>query len=275
MPTAAEHNSLMRLQRAVEQGVEPDPKDIKRLEGLEMAAETLDRLDNPQEAGLRPQRLPPAPQPVNSFQTSQSQPVRPTTSQSSEGQPRSGDGKSGTTTQRKQSPREKDFYEFFDQRFGPLIVLVLYIATADLDKASFYAPSPTECHDLAPHLARIGPKVEDILRLPKWVHEVAITSDDTFTVGMILVGYLDRIGMLEKLMPWFTGAASRVRKVNEREAQSNGNSIPVQPEWASNGNYSRPAVSNDRTVHSANGDASRIPDDISNIPGIGAQWRAE
>jgi len=273
VPTAAEHNALMRLQRALAEGVEPDPKDIKRLESLEMAAETLDKMDNPQEAGLRPQRLPQAPQPINSFQTSQSQSpnlVSPM-SQSSGGQPRSAGGDSGTTIPRKLSVREKDFYEFFDQRFGPLVVLILYIAMADLEKASFYAPSPTECHDLAPHLARVGPKVEDLLHLPKWVHEVAITSDDTFTVGMIMVGYLDRIGMLEKLMPWFTGAASKVRKVNQREAQSNGNNVPVQPEWATNngsgnGHYTQPA---------SNGTERRIPDDISTIPGIGAQWRAE
>jgi hypothetical protein len=271
MPTSAEHNALMRVQRSVAEGTPPDPKDLKKLESLEMAAETLDSLDNPQEAGLRPQKLPPAPQPINSFQTSQ--PVSPTMSQGLGGQPQSVGGDSGTTRPRKLSAREKDFYEFFDQRFGPLIVLILYVAMADLEKASFYAPSPSECHDMAPHLARVGPKVEDLLRLPKWVHEVAITSDDTFTVGMIMVGYLDRIGVLEKLVPWFTGAASRVRKVNQRETQSNGNFVPVQPEWATNGLYAQP--DSDRTVRASDGTERRIPDDISSVHGIGAQWQAD
>ena len=173
------------------------------------------------------------------------------------------------------TPREKDYYQFFDQRFGPLIVLVLYLTMADLQKATFYAPSPTECHDLAPHLARLGPKVEDIFHLPRWVHEVVVTSDDTFTVGMVLVGYLDRIGALEKLIPWFTGAASKVRRITNEQSQSEAGPIPIRPDLNGNartvGNgpfpgddFSRPAV-DPRTAYSA-------PVDLSTVRGLGEQW---
>lgn len=173
------------------------------------------------------------------------------------------------------TPREKDYFQFFDQRFGPLIVLLLYISMADLEKATFYAPSPQECHDLAPHLARLGPKVEDIFHLPRWIHEVVVTSDDTFTVGMVIVGYLDRIGALEKLLPWFTGAASKVRRINNEQSKSEAGPIPIRPDLngartVGNGpfpgdDYSRPAV-DPRTVYSA-------PVDLSTVQGLGEQWR--
>jgi hypothetical protein len=153
--------------------------------------------------------------------------------------------------------REKDYYQFFDNRFGPFIVLILYFSLADLDKAVFYAPSPDECHELAPHLARLGPKVEDWFHAPKWLHDAIVTSDDTFTVGMVLVGYLDRIGVLEKLLPWFQGTAKKVRNLNGTEPETSASSVQQ------NGNGGVPGPDTTKSF---------VPLEQLGVQGLGAQY---
>jgi hypothetical protein len=119
--------------------------------------------------------------------------------------------------------REGDFYKFFKDRFGPLIVLILWAAMADLDKASFYAPSPEECEELAPHAARLFVRIEDALHLPKWAHSALTNSDDVISIGLLVVGYLDRIGVLKNIMPYFLNAAKP--KVNVNGYQQNNGSV--------------------------------------------------
>lgn len=119
--------------------------------------------------------------------------------------------------------REKSWYDFFNFRFGPFLLLIIWIFTADLEKASFYAPSPDECHQAALPLAKMATKIEDFLKVPDWVHDIAVSTDDVVTLGMVAVSYLDRIGMLSKMGPYFSGAAARMNnrmRENEQEKSS-------------------------------------------------------
>lgn len=214
-------NALARAQRDLSLGKIPVKKDIAILEELETAEanKILDEIEELQQKKLHQQTSqksiavspPLTSNSRNNFNTQQD----------FEGPGLSGAGSNVQPPERKKvlSGREKDYFQFFERRFGPLIVLILYFAMADLEKAVFYAPSPSECKELAPHLARIGPKAEDLLHLPKWAHEAIVTSDSTFTVGMVLAGYLDRIGVLEKLLPWMTSWVERSRKLSEQQTK--------------------------------------------------------
>lgn len=255
MPTPGQRNAKIRVEEALEEGKLPAAKDIKTLEGLSLpeSDNLLDRVDS-----LKAQRSSLA----QSLKSTEASPriVEPKLSLPTDREvPSHSDVGEKKPQQKRLNPREKDYYEFFNNRFGPLIVLLLYLLMADLEKAVFYAPSPDECHELAPHLARLGPKVEDWFRLPKWAHDVVVTSDDTFTIGMVLVGYLDRIGVLEKLVPWFTGAASKVKKLND-QPKSQGGATEVQP---TNGAEGRMAGAGDRNF---------VPLNQLGVVGLGEQY---
>jgi hypothetical protein len=184
-----------------------------------------------------------------------SQKSRPSTSQvlsdnaNIEGQHRSRDTsqepmKDAKPAPPKQTKKERDWDNYFRYRFGPFIILILWIVMSDLDKATFYAPTPSECREFAPHGARIAAKIESLLKVPEWVHEALMTSDDITSLAMLVVSYLDRIGKL----PSF---ASKVKKtVNEQVTR------PDEPIPATGANL--------------NG-AGDLPD-ISQVVGIGAQY---
>ena len=130
--------------------------------------------------------------------------------------------KGGAST--KPRGKEGDYYTFFRERFGPLIVLILWVSMADLDRASFFAPTPEECEEIAPHAARLAVKVEGWLNVPSWAHDAIVSSDDVVSIGLILVGYLDRIGVLTKIKPYFMRAAQPKQRTepNGQNSRSNG-----------------------------------------------------
>jgi hypothetical protein len=110
--------------------------------------------------------------------------------------------------------KEKDWYDYFANRFGPFILLILWFATASLEKATFFAPTPEECRAIALPMAKICVRIEDFFKVPKWAHDLAVETDDFTSVGMAVVGYLDRIGVLERLVPYYTGLANRMGATN-------------------------------------------------------------
>ena len=158
-----------------------------------------------------------------------------------------------STEHRPRTARGRIWYDFFDQRFGPVCVLVLWFFTSNSDVAAFFAPSPDECHSLAPHMAQIMPAVEDFiekfLSVPKWakgaLHGAVVNSESVVSIGLITMAYLDRIGALTKLHPYFTGTAVRMNNESSRHTS------PVQPQ--SDGQYS--------------------PEDLASF-GVGAQYRS-
>lgn len=94
---------------------------------------------------------------------------------------------------------------------------------ADLEKASFYAPNPEECEELAPHAARLAVKIESTFNIPTWAHNAIVSSDDIISIGLVVVGYLDRIGVLTKIKPYFMNAAKPKRTgINGQTERSNG-----------------------------------------------------
>jgi hypothetical protein len=277
----------MRTQQAVQEGKLPRKLDMQTLEEVPEAWELMDKIEQLElETKDKTPSLPPKSLPAKEPNKSYRMP--PPLIETPKQEPKSAvtqvrqsrlseDGtKEPPPKRRVLSSREKDYLEFFDQKFGPLIVLVLYIAFADLQKATFYAPSPQECHDVAPHLAHIGPKVEDFFHFPKWVHEVVTTSDDTFTVGMVLVGYLDRIGVLENLLPWFSGAASKVRRINNNEQTpgSNGAVPYTSGPRVDDVLRAHPGVRSTEPVvaFDAREQSGPLPD-LSNVIGLGEQYR--
>lgn len=113
--------------------------------------------------------------------------------------------------------KEKDWYDFFSNRFGPLIVLILWASTANLEKATFYAPTPSEIQPVSLPLAKVATKIENWFHVPTWVHDVATSSDDIVSIGMAVTAYLDRIGALEKMVPFYRNLSSRMSvKKNDR-----------------------------------------------------------
>jgi hypothetical protein len=252
-------NALARALQGVPEGKIPAAADIRLLEEIATpeADNLLDQIDQ-----LKLQKLQQA---ESRKSTDQSQPTTSKLSQSQMSQSFGDQGPSGAgrgvpilEEKKRLTGREKDYFQFFERRFGPLIVLILYFAMADIDKAVFYAPTPEECREVAPHLARVMPKVEDLVHMPKVIHEAIVTSDSTFTVGMVTVGYLDRIGVLEKILPWVKSWASRTRELSGK--QTNPGTVPVS------NNGAAPGPDDSRQF---------VPVDQLGVVGIGEQYRAE
>ena len=152
---------------------------------------------------------------------------------------------------------EKKYNEFFTYQFGPIIVLLIWIATQDLEKASFYAPSPEECAGIAPHASRIVSRFSAWAKVPSQVHEIITSSDDTIALGYVVVGYLTRIGVMEKLGPMFMGMFLKGGNVvNKPDKQTSRSNVPIPTPTISPGN------------HSTNTGGI----DLSSIPGLGGQW---
>lgn len=237
-----------RVAKALAAQSEPDPKDIKLLE------EHQQQQEQPQVQKVYPQ--PPLLLQAPSMEKQRSQ----STTHQSEG---ASDGREDAPKRKRLSVREQEYYEFFDQRFGPLVVLLLWLFTTKLERAVFYAPTPAECHELAPHLAHLGPKLEDLVHLPKWVHTAIVTSDDTVTIGMVMMGYLDRIGVLDKMAPWFSGVGEKARNGYEQAHSDSGvGSVPPVENRAA-----------DELRHRSNGAYTGKPIDLRLVRGIGEQYR--
>lgn len=94
----------------------------------------------------------------------------------------------------------KDLYEFVEKRLGPLMILCLFVFVRDWDKARLYALSPDECHELAGPAANVMSRFERLFDIPDWIHEALVSSDDTITILYVLVGYLERTGILDKII---------------------------------------------------------------------------
>jgi hypothetical protein len=259
MDSTVHRNALARAQQALQVDKIPAARDIRLVEEIATpeADQTLDQIDELKQTKSRLA--------TEAKNTEASQPTMRTSSQSRVNQgfvdpsPLS-DGRSAPTSEpvKRLVGSEKDYFQFFERRFGPLIVLILYFIMADIDKAIFYAPTPEECKEVAPHIARVMPRVEKLLHVPKVVHEAIVTSDSTFTVGMVAVGYLDRIGVLEKILPFVKSWASRSRQL--RDQQTSPGTVPVS------NNGAAPGPDTTRQFPSL---------EQLNINGIGAQDRAE
>jgi hypothetical protein len=128
--------------------------------------------------------------------------------------------------------KQKEYHEFVEKRLGPFVVIVLFLFVfrGDEERAEFYAPNKEECKQLAPHVARIAPKVEEWLKIPQQVHDLIVTSDDSFSLLLVVVGYLKRTGLLGQMIPGFVG---RIYKRTEERNMQNG----VDIQQNGNGNH--------------------------------------
>jgi len=135
----------------------------------------------------------------------------------------------------------------------------------DEDKAAFYAPSPEECKQLAPHISRLAPRAEKLLDVPIWVHDAIVTSDDTVGLLMLVVSYLSRTGLLDKMVPGVIRTFSRKDKQGARPGQNIGS---VQSQYNGNSNGNDP-----RAAFDPRNPEGYVPiDQINGLGGIGGQY---
>lgn len=83
---------------------------------------------------------------------------------------------------------------------------------ADFDRAMFYAPTPDEARAIAPYMGKLTPKLIDWFHIPEVVGDVLQNSTDAIGAGWVVIGYLDRTGILNKMIPW---AKNKVIKAKE------------------------------------------------------------
>jgi hypothetical protein len=131
---------------------------------------------------------------------------------------------------RKLTKDEQDYKDFVSKRIGPMMVLFLFFFLRDWAKATFYAFSPDECEKMSGPISHIGPRIEKLFRFPGWVHAVIVTSDDTVTLLFVMAGYLERTGMLDKLIPLTSIMTKETKKKHEstQKAQPVGSVGSVQ-----------------------------------------------
>lgn len=247
-----------RIANARKTGRDPNPEDLEIVENLSKELQLTTPPITPQSPHPQVQRL--LSQTSVASQAQQSQESQSSTGDHSFSGPTTNEGTSGPKVdKREMSLKERKLYSFYDKRFGPLIVLILWIVMQDMDKAAFYAPSPKEMRDAAPHFARITAKVEDWLKIPEGVNDVFMISDDAIAFSMIAAVYLDRIGAMKRIADWFVGLMSGGRlesKVEEpSDKQTRGYTGTVRPEPA-NGQYTGPI-------------------DINSVVGLGGQHAAD
>jgi hypothetical protein len=133
-----------------------------------------------------------------------------------------------TLPPKKLSKTEKACVDFYQYEFGPICVLVLWFILADLDKASFYAPSPDECKTASVALGRLTARAADRLNTPTWVGDVLVSVIDLKDLGFAAAAYLDRIGVMGKLSSYYSGMASRMRNGANNAGQTVRNNGQVQ-----------------------------------------------
>jgi hypothetical protein len=132
-----------------------------------------------------------------------------------------------SSPQKKLSKNEKVHIEFWATEFGPICVLVLWFVLADLDKASYYAPSPDECKTASVPLGRISARATDRLNVPDWAGDAFMTAIDMKDLGFAAMAYLERIGVLTKLQNYYSGVASRMQRGVNNAGQNNGHNQSV------------------------------------------------
>jgi hypothetical protein len=209
------------VDRAVKSSRKINPEDLEL-----MKAEGMEVPEN-----LLPEELlsTPSPQPVVT-------PIQP--SQTDHQAPQNGtvpslkDTVTGATTQppRKLSKTEKACVEFYQYEFGPICVLVLWFVLADLDKASFYAPSPDECKTASVALGRLTARAADRLNTPAWVGDVIVSVIDLKDLGFAAAAYLERIGVMNRMQAYYSGMASRMQRGVQNAGQTTGDNGQVQTE---------------------------------------------
>lgn len=123
---------------------------------------------------------------------------------------------------------EKEWVNFFASEFGPIIVLVLWFSMGDLEKASFYAPSPDECKTASVPLGRLADRAEKMVNAPPWAREAIFAVVDLKDLGFAVAAYLDRIGVMDRLVPYYTGMAARMKAGGRTDGQSTGGTEQVQ-----------------------------------------------
>ena len=252
--------AVWRIDRALKAGREPLALDIKIVGEARVQQIRERRAAKAAPTPVRPQEsLQQAQQPSPRYQTTGS--PRPITDRGSY----EGDG-SDAKIKKLPVGRERDWYVFFNERFGPLVVLVLWLFMAELSQAQFYAPSPQECHSLAEPMSRLMPRIESLFNVPKWAHDALVSADDVVTLGMVLMSYLSRIGVLEKMLPWYTGEASQVKaQVNSGE--------PIQFNPATAGIPNAGVPQGDRGLQAPVTEGTNgYRGDLSGVIGIGAQY---
>lgn len=159
---------------------------------------------------------------------------------------------------------EKDYFEFVDERLGPLMCFFIFLVVRDWERAAFYSLSPDECEKLAEPASRIGPRLEKLFHLPGWVHLVVTTSDDTVTILYVMASYFQRVGILDKIMPVFSKVNKEVRDKyagrNKQQSQPIVSPRPLQEEKSYSNGYSRQAI-DQRDGYTVQGIGSQyIPD---------------
>lgn len=154
------------------------------------------------------------------------------------------------------SKDERAWADFYAAQFGPLVVLVLWVGMRDLEKASFYAPNPDEMKAISPYAARGTNWLVEKLKVPDVAVDAIQNSGDALDFCYIVLGYLHRIGVLDKFVPW---VGEKLEEVREDLANGRKEEFPRY-------NESVPAGANG---HSNDGY------DISTIRGLGAQYSTE
>lgn len=203
MPTPTQlETAKVRIHKALDRGMEPAIADVEAIGGEQalqaLRSSRLELKETLQQAA-KSEKMERASNPVR---------LSPNPDSASSGNTQSGQDK-------KLSKDEKDYFDFIESRLGPLMTVILYLGLRDWDRAAFYALSPTECHELAGPISRMGPKFEALFKTPKWVHTAITTSDDTVTLIYVLAGYLDRIGVLDKMLPTFSRKTQETKKKYE------------------------------------------------------------
>ncbi len=203
-----------RVDRAVKSGKAINPADLElmKLEEMEIPAnlnqEEIAKAKVPPPSPLQ-QSDPQAPIPLRVNQNEQQSQLNGTV-------PSLKDTVTGVNSQqpRKLTKRERAHADFWASDFGKLCVLVLWFVLADLDKASFYAPSPDECKAASVPMARISARASEYANVPEWMGDAFLTAVDMSDLGFAITGYLERIGVLTKMQNYYSGVASRARKGN-------------------------------------------------------------
>jgi hypothetical protein len=222
MPTSTPgQRAKWRVERAIKskRPILPDDLELMKAEGMEIPE------------GLLPEELSstPSPQPIQ---------IPTQHSQIDHQAPQSGTAQSlkdtvtgaSTLPPKKLSKTEKACVDFYQYEFGPICVLVLWFVLADLDKASFYAPSPDECKTASVALGRLTARAADRLNTPDWVGDVIVSVLDLKDLGFAAAAYLERIGVMGRLSNYYSGMASRVQRGVENAGQATGNNGQVPTE---------------------------------------------
>ncbi len=230
-----------RVERAVKAGKALNPADIELMQAenldipLNLSQEEMAKmplkptLENQDKEPLpvSPPSPPPDPIPLRPSQNPTTSPIN----QSGAAQNlKDTVGNANTQALKKLTKNERVHVDFWATEFGPICVLVLWFVMADLDKASFYAPSPDECRAASISLGRISARATERLNMPEWAGDAFMTAIDMKDLGFAAMAYLERIGVLTKLQNYYSGVAARARK-GDGSVGSN-----VHPGEVSNGN---------------------------------------